>query len=493
MFDGSLPEPGQLAGLPDAALIDALSGWAAASAAAEARRLAAVAELVARRMRDPEHADWMADDWDAVAAEIGAALNVSPGRAGGDMELALTLRDRLPQVAAAFAAGMVSARSVATISRRSELVCDREALAVLDAALAERISTYGSLSQRKLEAAVDVWITAVDPDAVRRTRTGARGREVIVGDPDDRDGITGVFARLMATDAKLLDLRLSAMAKAVCENDPRTVAQRRADALGALAAGSAHLACACGGPACPATASDGRSSAVVVHVYAEADTVAEAQPDPYRHGEDRPGGAADPTAMPATRRAAVIAGGSIVPAPLLAELINGGAKVRHLVRPAADPHPRYRPTRAQDEWVRARDLTCRAPGCDRAATHTDIDHTVPWPAGVTHPSNTKLYCRLHHLIKTFWTGFSDRQHPDGMLEWTTPTGHTYVTRPLSAVLFPTVDTMSAKLPCSPSGLSQNPARGLKMPKRKRTRAKERKYRIDAERALNAVENPLAPF
>ncbi|HEX5145370.1 MAG TPA: DUF222 domain-containing protein, partial [Mycobacterium sp.] len=193
MFDGSLPEVGQLAGLPDVALVDALSGWAAASAAADARRLAVVAELVTRRMWDPEHADWMADDWDAVAAEIGAALNVSPRRAGGDMELALSLRDRLPRVAAAFEAGTVSVRSVTTISRRSELVRDPEALAALDAALAERISTYGPLSQRKREAAVDVWVTAVDPDAVRRTSSGARGREVIVGSPDDRDGITGVF------------------------------------------------------------------------------------------------------------------------------------------------------------------------------------------------------------------------------------------------------------------------------------------------------------
>lgn len=35
-------------------------------------------------------------DWDATAAEIGAALTISPGRASVQMDLALTLRDRLP-------------------------------------------------------------------------------------------------------------------------------------------------------------------------------------------------------------------------------------------------------------------------------------------------------------------------------------------------------------------------------------------------------------
>lgn len=39
------------------------------------------------------------------------------------------------------------------------------------------------------------------------------------------------------------------------------------------------------------------------------------------------------------------------------------------------------------DYIRARDLTCRFPGCDVPAWNTDIDHTVPYPAGPTHPSN----------------------------------------------------------------------------------------------------------
>ena len=49
MFDGSLQEIGDLPGLEDAALIDAVRGWARAENAACARKQAVMAELFARR------------------------------------------------------------------------------------------------------------------------------------------------------------------------------------------------------------------------------------------------------------------------------------------------------------------------------------------------------------------------------------------------------------------------------------------------------------
>ncbi|MED5816624.1 HNH endonuclease signature motif containing protein, partial [Mycolicibacterium sp. 050232] len=79
----------------------------------------------------------------------------------------------------------------------------------------------------------------------------------------------------------------------------------------------------------------------------------------------------------------------------------------------------YRPSVALSEFIRWRDLTCRFPGCDAPVDRCDIDHTVPYPLGPTHPSNNKLYCRAHHLIKTFCPGWSDRQLPDGTVEITT--------------------------------------------------------------------------
>jgi hypothetical protein len=62
----------------------------------------------------------------------------------------------------------------------------------------------------------------------------------------------------------------------------------------------------------------------------------------------------------------------------------------------------------------------------------DIDHTIPYPAGPTHPSNLKLLCRFHHLLKTFYAGargWADRQLPDGTVIWTAPSGQVYTTKP----------------------------------------------------------------
>jgi hypothetical protein len=67
--------------------------------------------------------------------------------------------------------------------------------------------------------------------------------------------------------------RLNQLARTVCEEDPRTLAQRRADAMGALAAGQESLACTCGSANCPAGESGSAPSNVVVHVVADATAV----------------------------------------------------------------------------------------------------------------------------------------------------------------------------------------------------------------------------
>src|SRR5689334_5137846 len=97
--------------LDDYALTEVIAAEARASAAADARKYGAIAELE-RRQNTVERANWACDGWDAAAAEIAAALNLSHGRACGEMELAVTLRDRLPKVAALFLAGDVNARRV---------------------------------------------------------------------------------------------------------------------------------------------------------------------------------------------------------------------------------------------------------------------------------------------------------------------------------------------------------------------------------------------
>ena len=177
----------------------------------------------------------------------------------------------------------------------------------------------------------------------------------------------------------------------------------------------------------------------------------------------------------------------MVPNALIAALIAGGAEVRHIKPPSIAPTESYRLREGDREFVQARDLTCRMPGCDRPIHEADLDHTISWgDGGPTHPSNEKGYCRRHHLLKTFRAGWDEVQHPDGTVQITTPTGHTYTSVPLSRILFPGVNTTSAPVQRGSPRKEAAADKSVKMPERQRTKAKDRAYRIAAERALNAA-------
>jgi hypothetical protein len=476
----------------DATVVSAIAGWARAEAAASARRLAAIAELVRRHAAGPvDHAYWSCDNWDAMAAEISAAQGISHKAASGQMYMAVALRDRLPKVAALFADGVISARLAGAIVWHTDLIRDAETLLLVDATLAKNAARYGPLSVNKTAQAIDAVVDRYDPGALRRSRSAARSRDVVIDLADDASGTAALWGRLYATDAAALDRRLRHMAHDVCEDDPRTVAQRRADALGTLAAGGQRLACGCDNIECPARAErDERATGVVVHVVAESSAL-EREPESDASGETR--------SRPTNPPSALITAGGTVPAPLLAELIRGGAQLRPVHYPGNDvPAERgYRPSAALDAFVRCRDLTCRFPDCDRPAEFCDVDHTIPYPFGPTHPSNLKCVCRKHHLLKTFWTAWRDEQRPDGTVVWTSPSGHTYTTRPGSRLIFPSLCISTGELPSAARVDARLDGRGVMMPKRRHTREQQRLRRITAERTLNAAHvaerNEPPPF
>ncbi|MGN7131814.1 DUF222 domain-containing protein [Rhodococcoides corynebacterioides] len=85
--------------------------------------------------------------------------------------------------------------------------------------------------------------------------------------------------------------------------------------------------------------------------------------------------------------------------------------------PATQPSNPYRPSAALDAYVRARDLFCTWPGCNRPAWDGDLDHiteydhTHPERGGRTSATGLGAKCRFHHLLKTFGD-FVDDQYPD---------------------------------------------------------------------------------
>jgi len=490
----------------DAEVVAAIGDFARAENAACARRLAAIAELYDRRQIPVEDGDgrelWRMDPWEAVAAEVAAAECITSAAAGALMLNAVSLRDRLPKVAALFAPGAISYRTVRLILARTLLALEPDALAGIDAELAAMIPTWGPLSVNKMQQAVDAVVVRHDSEARRRTESRSRGRHVEI--VHDRD-IAYLSGELHQTDATLLERRLTAFADSVCENDPRTPDQRRADALGAMAAGHAALACACGSESCPVRGDVGEPPSVIVHVVATATAIgaADAEAVNGRRPEDN----TVERIVGRERLAEILAaavkhrpadagpapefgtafGGFTVPAGVLADLAaRGVAELRPVVHPGDSPaEPRYRPSAALAQFIRCRDLTCRFPGCDCPADFCDIDHTIPWGrGGPTHASNCKLLCRKHHLLKTFWTRWRDEQLPDGTVIWTSPFGHTYRTVPGSRLLIPALCVPTGTITEGRAVREVTPHRGAMMPLRKRTRAADRHHRILAERRLN---------
>lgn len=495
--------------LSDSAVVDAIGEAYRAENIACARRLAAVAELYERRQIPVEDGAgrelWRIDPWEAVAAEVAAVLCITAAAAGGLLHHAVCLRERLPRVAAVFATGVIDFRCVRMIVARTLLAVDADVLAAIDAELAEAVRTWGPLSVHKMEQSVDSIVVRHDPDARRRTESRARGRYVEIVHDRATSCLSG---ELHQTDATLLDRRLSALAHTVCDDDPRTVEQRRADALGALAAGHTVLVCACGSSECAAAGNESPPPpAVVVHVVAEA-AVLESAECSVVHGErdedntfemitsrerlvevireSRCPKSPQPAVPGATPGFGFVVGGLAVPVSVLADLAERGiAELRPVVHPGdTPPEPRYRPSAALATFVRCRDLTCRFPGCECPAEVCDIDHTIPYDrGGPTHASNLKVLCRKHHLLKTFWCGtggWHDEQLPDGTVIWTAPTGHIYRTEPGSKLLVPTLCTPTATLNVVRRH-TDSTHRGAMMPRRQRTRVVDRHRRILAER------------
>ncbi len=444
-----------------AALLDRVCASSRAENQAAAAQLVAIAELFGYRLsRCAENEDWAIDTCEAVTAELAAALRISQALAGSRLRYARAMRERLPKLGAVFEAGDIDFRLFQTIVYRTDLITDPAVLAAVDAALAAVVPRWASMTQGRLAGQVDKIVATADADALRRRRERYADREFSTW--DGGDGLTEVFGRLATTDAHAVDTRLDALASTVCSEDPRTHTQRRADALGALAAGADRLGCRCERRDCP-TGNRPGAGPVVIHVIAEQATL-----DGH-------------SSTPASE----ISADGLIPAELVTELA-ASAKLMPLIHPAdAPPEPRYTPSTALARFVRCRDLTCRWPGCDHPAMDCDVDHTIPYTqGGPTHASNLKCYCRTHHLVKTF-CGWRDQQLPDGTVILASPAGRTYATTPGSALLFPSL--------CHPTGESPPPPstaddycgeRTAMMPKRRRTRAQNRAQRINTERRHN---------
>src|ERR1700758_1185036 len=133
-----------------------------------------------------------------------------------------------------------------------------------------KLPRWPSMSRGRVCGQLDTIVARADADAVRRRQQRVADREIWIG--DGAEGVSEIHGSLFTPDAHALDRRLDAVAATVCEHDPRSREQRRADALGALAAGADRLGCRCGRDDCAAGKRQ-PAGPVVIHVIAEQATV----------------------------------------------------------------------------------------------------------------------------------------------------------------------------------------------------------------------------
>ncbi len=520
-----------LAELSDEVLICAVTTMTQTEAKVAAQRLALIGEVVARQCDDEDDviAHQVIDGWAWAQAAVAAACNLNPYAASKQMRIAQALRDRLPRTAALFATGSISVTVIDAITWRTHLVLDEDALGLIDAAIAGEAAAYGAHSEKQLIGAVDLWVEKFDPEAVVRSKRNAKDLYVEFDDKDDPNGVASFWGRLRITDKKILEQRLDALADTVCANDPRRRGELRAAALAALGAVGPQLerlACECGDSGCAGSGKDPRAGAITIYALTdqvpaagedtppqstpgsagtpgsepaapEPPETAESEPAAPEHKPQTPAASGDEKAPAACNPSpGVMLDGAIIPAAMLAELVAGGATVKPLSEIADLPTERqYRPSAALTAFVRMRAMTCSFPGCNKPAHRCDLDHLIPWPAGATHPGNLAPLCRLHHLVKTF-SGWTPTAKPNGRIQWSAPTGHTYNVAPGAAILFPhwNIETpIPRKRAISLTEETDRDTTGAHqkaMPLRTRTRAQDRAQRITTERTRNQLDLAL---
>ncbi|SFS17764.1 HNH endonuclease [Microbacterium sp. cf046] len=123
-----------------------------------------------------------------------------------------------------------------------------------------------------------------------------------------------------------------------------------------------------------------------------------------------------------------------------ARRLAGGAKgwdriMIHPVSGAVLAVDRYRPSADLERALRVRDEHCRFPGCRQPVSRCDVDHThAAADGGETDIENLAHLCRRHHTLKHA-SAWRVRQLGGGTLEWTSPTGLTYIDIPTPTLRF----------------------------------------------------------
>ncbi len=389
-----------------------------AETAAESRRLAAVRfELIDRLRLEAEietGATWHDPDdlaWRDLRAEVAAAMHVHEKTARTDIELARRLVHD-------FSATLDGMRVGTVPETHARILVEHSAGLAQDlwpTYEAELLPFAGLLLRSRFERLAREVRASLDPETlIERHRQAVTERRVAVEAAPD--GMAWIGALLSAEDAIGAHAAVSGIARGLMvDGETRTRSQVEADVLRDLLLDATGLTPSAEPGAAPVASPGARRGLrpeVLVHVPVL-------------------------TAMGKADDAASLDGYGPIDAETARQLC---ADAPGFLRILTDPEDgatlsfgrtTYRVPAELKRYLRMRDEVCRFVGCSRSAEHCDIDHTVPWAEdGETVETNLAHLCRGHHRLKER-NRWKVRHDPGGILQWTSPTGRTYETRPSS--------------------------------------------------------------
>ena len=341
----------------------------------------------------------------ATTAEVAAAMRVTERTVQRRMSDATTLMMRFTRTFTALAEGRITRTHAGVIIEAGCAIEDDAAraefeLQALDRAEIETVGRLRSIVQTIAEKVQPVSIAA-------RHRLARKRRGVFLRDlEDDMAEVVSVQPAVLARG--IFD-RLTQMARAdeeAARTDDRTLDQRRADIFADMMLGGAPIAVGAG------------IEAIKAHVQITVPVLTLAGVHDW--GANLAG--YGPIDSDTARR--------------LAGNAKGWDRVMtHPVTGAVLAVDRYRPTKDLARALRVRDEHCRFPGCRQPLWRCDIDHTHDAAlGGETDQRNLAHLCRRHHTLKHA-TEWQVRQLGGGTLEWTSPTGSTYIDVPTPSLRF----------------------------------------------------------
>ncbi len=204
------------AGIDDGDLAAVAGSWRRVASWAQARELAAVAQITARAAARDEKADTGPDGrpsqvTPSAAAEVALELTMSQYGASAWADLAVQLAWRLAATGAALAAGTIDLARARLIAEAASPLSDETARAVE----ARVLPAAGGQTTGMLRAALRRAVIAADPAGAEERRKDAERRSQVVLYPDQDCTATLAGQRLPAVHAAAAMARIKAMARAL--------------------------------------------------------------------------------------------------------------------------------------------------------------------------------------------------------------------------------------------------------------------------------------